>query len=181
MAEIYQKLKNQDNETFVIRSCCLEDAESLQQFLQQGALESAHTLVCKEQNTSLSKIKERIECALKSPFEIYLCVFAGERIIGQSHLKTISPEHPWIKHIAEFGMMISADYWGQGIGSGLLEIMEGFAKKIGISKIEAKVRLSNERGLSLYSKNGYEIEGTRKKAAFINGQFEDEFFISKLI
>lgn len=47
--------------------------------------------------------------------------------------------------------------------------------------IEAKVRVSNKRGLALYKKNGYAIEGTRQKAAFINGQFEDEFFIAKCI
>lgn len=78
-------------------------------------------------------------------------------------------------------MMTSADYWGRGIGGALFRIMEEFAKKIGISKIEAKVRVSNERGLSLYKKNGYVIEGTRKRAALINGQFEDEFFIAKFL
>jgi RimJ/RimL family protein N-acetyltransferase len=59
--------------------------------------------------------------------------------------------------------------------------MEEFAKKSGIYKIEAKVRIFNERGLALYKKNGYAIEGTRKKAAFINGQYEDEFFIAKFL
>jgi RimJ/RimL family protein N-acetyltransferase len=181
VAELYQKIKTKKNETFIVRSCHLEDIEDLQIFFQKGAIESTHTLVCKEREQSLSKLKEKVETALNAPSEIYLCVFDKGQIIGNLHLRAISPEHPWIKHIAEFGMIVSADYWGQGIGHALLEIMEDFAKKIGISKVEAKVRVSNERGLSLYKKNGYTIEGTRKKAAFINGQFEDEFFIAKFL
>lgn len=181
MAEIYQNIKTKNNETFIARSCHLEDLEALQKFLQKGAIESTHTLVCKDREQPLSKLKEKIVSALNSPSEIYLCVFDEGKIIGQLHLKALSPAHPWIKHIAEFGMMVSADYWGQGIGSKLLEVMENFAKKIGISKIEAKVRIANERGLSLYKKSGYEIEGIRKKAAFINDQFEDEFFIAKFL
>lgn len=182
MADIYQKIKSKNNEIFVVRSCNEKDIEGLQKFLNKGAVESTHTLVCKEQDQSLSKLKVRVGNALTSPYEIYLCVFNDEnKIIGQLHLKILSPEHPWIRHIAEFGMMISTDYWGRGIGAALLGVMEEFAKKSGISKIEAKVRASNERGLSLYKKNGYSIEGTRRQAALINGQFEDEFFIAKFL
>lgn len=181
MAEIYQKIKTKNNETFIVRSCQEEDLNALQKFLQKGAIESTHTLACKEQQQPLSKLKARVESAFNASSEIYLCIFDEDKMIAQSHLKALSPEHPWIKHIAEFGMMISADYWGRGIGGALLGIMEEFAKKIGISKVEAKVRVSNERGLSLYQKNGYTIEGIRKKAALIDGQFEDEFFIAKFI
>lgn len=181
MAELYQKIKTKKNETFIVRSCQLEDIENLKSFFQKGAIESTHTLVCKEREQSLSKLKERVESALNAPSEIYLCVFDEDKIIGNLYLRAISPDHPWIKHIAEFGMMVSADYWGRGVGHALLEIMEDFAKKIGISKIEAKVRVANGRGLALYKKSGYAIEGTRKKAAFINGQFEDEFFIAKFL
>lgn len=181
MVELYHKIKTKNDETFIVRSCHIEDIEDLQKFFRKGAIESTYTLACKEKEQSLSKLKERIEGALNASAEIYLCVFDEDKIIGNLHLRAISPEHPWIMHIAEFGMMVSSDYWGRGIGHALLEIMEDFAKNIKISKIEAKVRVSNKRGLALYKKNGYEIEGIRRKAAFINGQFEDEFFIAKFL
>lgn len=104
----------------IVRSCHEKDIKELQKFLKKGAVESTHTLVCKEQEQPLPKLKIRVENALKSPYEIYLCVFDESKIIGQLYLKALSPEHPWIKHIAEFGMMISADYWGRGIGGALL-------------------------------------------------------------
>lgn len=181
MAKLYQKIQTKSNITLIVRSCQLEDGEALQKFLQKGAVESPHTLVCKEHEESLSKLNTRIENALNSPSEIYLGIFDEDKFIGQLHLKALSSKHPQIKHLAEFGMMISSEYWGQGIGKALLELMENFARQIGIHKIEAKVRTSNERGLALYKKMGYTIEGTRKKAALVNGQFEDEFFIAKFL
>lgn len=181
MADIYKKIKCKNFETIIVRSCYEEDLEALQIFLQKGAIESNHTLLCKDHDQPFSKLKSRVENALITSSEIYLCVFDEKKIIGQLHFKTLSPDHPWIKHIAEFGMMISADFWGRGIGYALLQMMDEFTEKIGIIKIEAKVRVSNERGLSLYMNNGYSIEGTRKRAAFIDGQFEDEFFIAKFL
>ena len=181
MANLQQKIKNKNGKIFTARSCQQQDVEEIKKFLQQVALESTHTLVCKDRELSLEKLKERSELALKSPCEIYLGVFSETNIVGQLHFRVPSPDHPWIKHVGEFGMMIAAKHWGQGIGSELLEIMETFAKSIGISRIEAKVRMTNERGIALYKKRRYEIEGVRKKAAFINGHFEDEFFIAKLV
>lgn len=181
MAKIHQQIRAKNNQIFDIRSCSIEDIDKLQSFFRQGASESTHTLLCKEYEQSSSKLKTKILNALSNPSEIYLCVFDEKKIIAQMHLKALSLDHPWIKHIAEFGMMVLEGYWNLGIGTSLLKIMEKFSKTIGILKIEAKVRGSNKRGLALYQKQGYVIEGTRKKAAFINGKFEDEYFIAKFI
>src|SRR5690606_8095554 len=80
-----------------------------------------------------------------------------------------------------FGMMILKEYWGEGIGRRLLEIMEAHAKNCGITRIEAMVRTQNDRGVKLYRRMGYQIEGTRRQAALIEGTFQDEYFISKLL
>lgn len=181
MAKIHKQIKAKNNKIFDVRSCSIEDIDELQSFFRQGASESTHTLLCKEHEPSSSKLETRILNALSNPSEIYLCVIDEKKIIAQTHLKAISPNHPWIKHIAEFGMIVSEDWWNLGIGTALLKIMEEFSKTIGISKIEAKVRVSNKRGLALYQKQGYLIEGTRKNAAFINGKFEDEYFIAKFL
>ena len=77
-------------------------------------------------------------------------------------------------------MMILKDYWGLGIGKELLKIQEAYAVQIGIKRIEAMVRVQNTRGVNLYKKCGYTIEGTRKKAAFLNNKFVDEYFIAKI-
>lgn len=164
-----------------LRSCTPEDAEALQAFFYQSALETTHTLHYKKKNIPISKLQESSQQALESPNNLFLGVFDNSKIIGQISFRVIHPEHPWVKHIGEFGMTILKDYWGQGIGSALLERMEHFAKSIGVTRVEAKVRTSNDRGIALYKKAGYQIEGSRKKAALINGSFQDEFYIAKFL
>lgn len=167
--------------SYELRSFIPEDAEALQDFFYQSALDSTNTLHYKEKNIPSSKLQERSKQALESQSDLFLGAFDNGKIIGQIFFRVTHPEHPWVKHIGEFGMTVLKDYWGQGIGSALLEQMENFAKSIGVTRIEAKVRSSNERGVALYKKAGYQIEGNRKKAALINGAFEDEFYIAKLL
>ncbi len=175
------KVQTRSGKTYEQRSFTAEDAEALQIFFYQSALESTHTLHYKEKNIPVSKIQERCNQSLESPCDLFLGAFDNDKIIGQLLFRVSHPEHPWVKHVGEFGMTVLKDYWGQGVGSALLEQMEDFAKSIGITRIEAKVRVSNARGIALYKKSGYEIEGSRKKAALIDGVFQDEFYIAKLL
>jgi RimJ/RimL family protein N-acetyltransferase len=62
----------------------------------------------------------------------------------------------------------------------MLQLMVEHAKKEGIVRIEAEVRAANENGVGLYQKNGFKIEGLREKAAFINGNYVDEYYIAKI-
>ena len=39
-------------------------------------------------------------------------------------------------------------------------------------------RCENERGVQLYEKMGFKIEGKREMAAFIDGRFQDEYYIA---
>lgn len=174
-------IQTKSGKEYELRSFTPEDAEALQSFFYQSALDTTHTLHYKEKNIPVSKLQERSKQALESPGDLCLGVFDSGKIIGQLFFRVPYPEHPWVKHIGEFGMTVLKDYWGQGIGSALLEQMESFAKTIGVTRIEARVRSSNERGIALYKKSGYQIEGNRKKAALINGSFEDEFYIAKLL
>lgn len=166
---------------YEIRSFVSNDAEALQSFFHQSALESTHTLHYKEKPISISKLEARIKTAAESVSDLFLGVFDESKIIGQLYFRVQHPDHPWVQHIGEFGMTVLKDYWGQGIGTELLRQMEAFASSIGISRIEARVRTTNEQAIALYKKFGYQIEGTRKMAALINGLFEDELHIAKLI
>ena len=51
----------------------------------------------------------------------------------------------------------------------------------GATRLEALVRVQNERGVAFYKKMGFEIEGTRRNAALINGEYQDEYFIAKFL
>ena len=176
-----QYIQTKIDKTYELRSFLPSDAEGLQSFFHQSAFESTHTLHYKERPISISKLQARIKAASDFPSDLFVGIFDKNKIIGQLYFRVLHPDHPWIKHIGEFGMTILKDYWGQGIGTQLLQYMENFAINKGVSRIEAKVRTANEQAIALYKKFGYQIEGTRKMAALINGSFEEEFYIAKLI
>lgn len=164
-----------------IRNLELSDAVALYDFYAQAAQETQHTLVCQEKLASLSRLKEKIENAEKSPSEIYLGVLDETKVVGSLHFRIAIPDHPWTKHLGEFGMIVLKQHWNQGIGKELLRCMETFAIEKGVCRIEAKVRANNDRGVSIYRAAGFKIEGTREKGALINGQFVDEYFIAKIL
>ena len=63
------------------------------------------------------------------------------------------------RHKAEFGICISKDYWGYGIGKVLLENVLMWADTEGIEKISLTVVESNSKAIELYKRYGFVEEG----------------------
>lgn len=74
--------------------------------------------------------------------------------------------------------MVVKDFWEQGVARRLLEIIEDHVLKNGISRIQAMVRVNNERGFRFYTRVEYEIEGTHEHVAIIDGEPYDEYHIA---
>ena len=156
-----------------------EDAALFPQFQEQIAHESTHTLQIPGRTFDPEKLISNWQ---RSPSkDLFLGAFHNNNIIGSASLHSTLPHHPWVKHSAKFGMMVLKNFWGQGVGRKLLEILHDFSDQCGYSRIEAYVRTKNIRAVKMYLKSGYEIEGTRKNAAYINGHFVDEFHIARIL
>lgn len=112
---------------------------------------------------------------------INIGAFDGDKIIAYLNFRIPWEDHPWAQHVAQFGMMVLKEYWGQGLAMRLLELQDVHARTVGVNRIEAMVRVKNERGVKLYLQNGYKIEGTRASAAKINEDLQDEYFIAKIL
>lgn len=177
-----EAFKTKSGRQITLRHCDVTDIEAFLKFQPQIASETNHTL----QVVGRIPERDKIEAAWKSSIEDRLSLrigaFFGDRVVGQL---TFYPEssisHPWTQHIGRFGMMILKDFWGEGVGRRMLEIMEAHARSRGITRIEAMVRTQNDRGVKLYRRMGYRIEGTRKQAALIEGRHQDSFFIAKIL
>lgn len=165
-----------------LRSYHPDDAELANKFSKKVAAESTHTL--KYDGMPAMPIEKLIEVWNETnshPVNLSIGVFTNDELIGNLRFFQRNPNHPWIKHIGAFGMAVSRPHWGNGIGTKMLHAMEKHARTCGIRRIEAEVRVANDQGVALYTKNGFKIEGRREKAAFINGSFHDEFYIAKLL
>ena len=65
--------------------------------------------------------------------------------------------------IAELGMLIDADWRGQGIGSALMEACLAWASEHGAHKVVLEVWPHNRTAQRLYRKYGFEAEGVLKR------------------
>lgn len=180
LAEAVFKLK--DGRDVIFKSIAPEDAEPFLKFRQQVPHDSTHTMqYVGMQFPPIEETEKRLAIQQEDPIILNIGVFDAGKIVGYLNFRPWHADHPWVRHLGQFGMMILKEYWGHGIGKRLLELQEIHARNHGITRIEAMVRVTNDRGIRLYEHNGYKIEGTRKQAAKIDGKFQDEYFIAKVL
>lgn len=84
-------------------------------------------------------------------------------------------------HIFTIGVTVAKEYWGNGIGSALLDRIILKAEKLGCKKLMLYVYRHNEKAVKIYHKLGFEIEGTLRRDAFINNLYVDTHIMSKFL
>ena len=103
-----------------------------------------------------------------------VAIFVAETPGGiAGRLSIARDRHPYSPHVAEVGLMVSADQRRRGIGSALMEEALKWARSAGITKVELEVFPHNAPAIALYRKLGFEEEGTRRKRYLIGGHHVD--------
>lgn len=105
-----------------------------------------------------------------NPDSLMLVAFDEGELIGTGAVSVISGRERFA-HRREIAISVRKDYWGKGVGSGLMTLLLDFCKKCKAESIELEVRSDNERAIALYKKFGFEKTGTNKKFFRINGEF----------
>lgn len=112
--------------------------------------------------------KEVMYVAIDGNIVVGNAVVERERIRRYSHRGVIS-------------ITVLKDYWGQGIGSRLMELMIDFAIKSGIEILSLEVRADNVRATSLYKKFGFEEIGTFKGFFKIENKYYDAILMQLVV
>jgi RimJ/RimL family protein N-acetyltransferase len=168
--------------TVMIREVVPEDAAQLSAFRKKIAEETTHTLnYVGMPMPSIEEISARLASLQGADRGLNIGAFDGDRLIGYLNFRMTHPEHPWFHHVGAFGMMILEEFWGQGLAKGFLARLDEHASGHRITRIEAMVRVKNERGVRLYQQAGFAIEGTKRHAALIDGEWQDEYYIAKIL
>lgn len=170
-----------DGRSLVIRHVTAGDVDSFMRFQPKIAAESQFTYQKVGFTPDPTKLAERWDSWIKNPRELRISAFDGNETVAQLGFHMEHPNHPWMQHVGRFGMMVIKEYWGVGLGRRLLEIMEAHARTHSFRRIEATVRSDNARGIALYQKAGFEIEGTRRQNTFIDGVYYDSYYIAKIL
>jgi putative acetyltransferase len=108
-----------------------------------------------------------------------LVAVRGDDVVG--HLSVELSQIPRRRHVATFGMGVKASARGTGVGSLLLNAAIDLCENwVNVSRIELEVYTDNAAGVALYSKCGFEIEGTCKRYAFRDGQYVDVHIMARV-
>ncbi|MEW5720748.1 MAG: GNAT family N-acetyltransferase, partial [Chloroflexota bacterium] len=111
-------------------------------------------------------------------YSLVACV-DGE-VVGQIGLQT-RPNSPRRRHVGEIGMMVRDDWQGKGIGTALMQAAIDLADKwLNLARLELGVYPDNEPAVKLYTKFGFQVEGTHIGYAFRDGQYVDTLMMARV-
>ena len=101
------------------------------------------------------------------------------KLIGYTYLSNILTSH---KVARELGIVIGNPmYWNQGYGTEASRLIIDYGFNVlGLHRIELFVLDFNKRARRVYEKLGFVVEGTQRKARWVNNEWQDVIMMAKL-
>lgn len=163
-----------------IREIKISDSEEFMMFLNIVSDETSFLLSSSKERGLNAEQEAKIIRDIKREKRsaIFIAEFE-EHIIGSCALHLNKSRR--ISHRADLGISLLKDFWGNGIATRLAETVIDYAKIIELKKLELTVRVDNERGIKLYKKLGFDIEGTIRSYFYIDNNYYDAFIMGIFI
>ena len=127
---------------------------------------------------SLENWRKRLAEPPEGFFGLVACV--ETEVVGHLGVETL-PHKVRRRHAGQLGMAVRDDWQGKGIGTALMQAAVDLADKwLNLRRLELEVFTDNEPAIRLYTKFGFQIEGTLAGFAFREGQFVDVYTMARL-
>jgi len=162
-----------------IRKININDADAFWQMLCELDKETKYMMYEPNERT---KDMDQINSLIKKSVEginLLLVVENNKEIVGFLSAERGVPNR--IRHTAYIVVGIRKAFQGKGIGSNFFKELDLWARQNGIKRLELTVMCPNTVAKHLYEKNGFVIEGIRKNAMYVDGEYIDEFYMAKLL
>ena len=172
-------LKN--GEKCILREATVEDASAMIQYIKKVSGETENlTFGPEEYYTTVEEQIAHIGAVAEHETSTILLAFVGGRLVG---CLTVNGNNirPRLKHSASFGISILQECWGLGLGKVLIEEMITYSKKVGLTKLNLKVRTDNTRGIALYRQFGFVEEGVERRGMRVDGEYVDLMLMGLLL
>ncbi|KAA1469811.1 acyl-CoA N-acyltransferase [Dentipellis sp. KUC8613] len=94
----------------------------------------------------------------------------GRKYVGHVSLRGLNPKDRDV----EVALSMEPGSWGKGYGTEVMKWLVDYGfRGLGMHRLSLVCYKTNEAALALYEKTGFAYEGTKKKAAWIEGQWVD--------
>jgi ribosomal protein S18 acetylase RimI-like enzyme len=84
----------------------------------------------------------------------------GSDVVG---LVTVEPQRGWMAHVGDFRVVVHPGARRTGVGAALIERGVELAQSLQIGKLSVEVMASNEGGLGLFERHGFEREAVLRR------------------
>ena len=112
---------------------------------------------------------------------IFLIALDDNKIVGLASLFKQKPDHPWTGRVAKKSTTMLEQYSSNGLGTEMNKLIENLARQNGVHKLQAEIRHKNVRSLGNLLKHGYSIVGLVHDVAFIDGEWQHEYILEKIL
>lgn len=151
-------IKLKDDREAIFRAPSIDDAAEMVKYLENICGESEFLASYPEELTyTVENEKAYLQANIESETSMMIVctvdgVIAGNsQIVLQKSIKT--------KHRASIMIALGKEYWNLGIGTAMLQEMEGVARERGVEQLELEMIEGNERAFGLYKKVGFAVVG----------------------
>ena len=116
---------------------------------------------------------------------LYLVAAETGDLVGRSEvqgwleLHRLTPHK--LEHVAVLTIAVGQPFRRQGLAGALLAHAYPWVREVGVLKIQLSVRAKNAAALSLYKREGFELEGRERNQVFDDGGFEDNLLMAKFL
>lgn len=155
-----------------IRSVNIKDAEGILEYCKIVGGETDNLLFGSE-GLGFSVETERtiIENIAVKEKDIMLAAMDGDNVVGIGNI--MGNDRMRIEHQARLAISVRKDYWGQGVGSRIMQSLIDFAKERSIEVITLEVYHANKSAIKLYQKFGFKEIGYFKNFSKVNDEYKD--------
>jgi L-amino acid N-acyltransferase YncA len=163
----------------VIRDARVEDAEDMVAILNPIITARSYTAL----DTPLSVESQREFIRSFAPQGVFhVAVDAtSNRVVGLQDVSPFGDFTHAFDHVGVIGTFVDLSRRRQGIASQLFAATFAAARKKGYEKFFTYVRADNDAALRTYLGQGFQIVGTAKRQAKIDGRYIDEIMIEKFL
>jgi ribosomal protein S18 acetylase RimI-like enzyme len=160
----------------IVRELTRDDARAYQE-LRLYALQESPTAFGSSYSEEMNRPLDMVEDRLGSLAGHTFGAFDQEgKLIGMATL--YRDQHINSNHKAFlFGMYVSPEYRGQGVGKSLMEKVIAQARALGLRQINLSVNNANEAPVGLYESFGFERYGLEKDAMRIGEEYYDAAYM----
>ncbi|WP_078381459.1 GNAT family N-acetyltransferase [Sutcliffiella halmapala] len=167
--------------TVIVREATKDDAAKIIEHCKIAFSESRNLLTAPEEYTIT--VEEEIAWIEdnKEKNNLVLVAEQDHHIVGMLNARRGSRKR--VEHICHFGISIQEAYCNNGLGKRMIQILLDWATQDPqIEKVSLEVFSHNDRGIHLYKKLGFNMEGKKEKhAKFEDGTYADEYVMGQFV